>query len=186
MVFYNIFVSLFTLAEVILLVLKRSKKAEVKRRNDSRSLLFLWVTIIVCLTMGYAIARMQIGIAVDPLIADIAGVPIIIIGFIIRWIAIIQLGNMFTVDVAISRKHILKTDGVYKIVRHPSYLGLMLIITGLAILLNNVLSCIIIVIPIFLVLNYRISVEEKAIIQEFDNQYIQYQLRVKKIIPLLY
>jgi len=186
MVFYNIFVSLFTLSEVILLALKRSKKAEVKSRNDSRSLLFLWVTIIICFTIGYTIARTSIGTTVDSLKFDISGVSIIIIGFIIRWVAIIQLADMFTVDVAISSKHILKTDGLYKIVRHPSYLGLMLIITGLALLLNNVLSCIIIIIPFFFVLNYRISVEEKAIIREFENQYTQYKLRVKKIIPLLY
>lgn len=186
MVIYNIFVSLFTLSEVLLLVLKRSKKAVVKSQGDGRSLVFLWVIILVCLTVGYAIARMHIWIAGDPVIAEISGVWVIITGFIIRWMAIIQLGNMFTVDVAISSDHVLKTDGIYKIVRHPSYLGLILVIAGLAFLLNNVLSCIVIIIPIFLIINYRITVEEKALGGEFDNQYRQYKLKVKKIIPLLY
>ncbi len=183
---YDIFVSLFTLSEVVLLVLKRSKKALVKSQNDGKSLLFLWLVILVCLTIGYIVARKHTWITGGPVIAEISGVSVIIAGFIIRWIAIIQLGNMFTVDVAISSVHFLKTDGIYKIVRHPSYLGLLLIIAGLALLLNNVLSCIIIIIPIFLIINYRISVEEKALGGEFDNQYQQYKLKVKKIIPLLY
>jgi protein-S-isoprenylcysteine O-methyltransferase Ste14 len=186
MVIYNIFVALFTFSEVLLLVLKRSKKAAVKSQRDGRSLLFLWVIILVCLTIGYVIARKHIWITGDPVIAEISGVSVIVAGFIIRWMAIIQLGNMFTVDVAISSYHVLKTDGIYKIVRHPSYLGLILVIAGLALLLNNVLACIIIIIPIFLAINYRILVEEKALGGEFDNQYQQYKLRVKKIIPLLY
>jgi protein-S-isoprenylcysteine O-methyltransferase Ste14 len=186
MVIYNIFILLFTLSEVLLLVLKRSKKAVVKSRNDGRSLLFLWLIILVCLTIGYTIARTHIWIAGDPVVFEITGVSVIVIGFVIRWIAIIQLGNMFTVDVSISSDHVLKTDGVYKIVRHPSYLGLILIIVGLALLLNNMLACIIIIIPIFIIMNYRMSVEEKALGREFDNQYRQYKLKVKKIIPLLY
>lgn len=186
MVIYNIFVSLFTLSEVLLLVLKRSKKGMVKSQSDGKSLLFLWVIIFACLTIGNIIARKHIWITGDPVVAEILGVAIIFTGFIIRWMAIIQLGNMFTVDVAISSDHVLKTDGIYKIVRHPSYLGLILIIAGLALLLNNVLASIIIIIPIFLITNYRISVEEKVLEGEFDNQYRQYKLKVKKIIPLLY
>ena len=186
MLFYNIFILLFTISEVLLLVLKRSKKEVIKSRKDSRSLLLLWLIITGCLIIGNIIARKHIWISGDPLLFEIAGIILITAGFIIRWMAIIQLGKMFTVDVAISRAHILKTDGIYKIVRHPSYLGLMLVIAGLAILLNSALSFIIIVIPIFLIMNYRMAVEEKALTEEFADQYQQYKLRVKKIIPLLY
>jgi protein-S-isoprenylcysteine O-methyltransferase Ste14 len=93
---------------------------------------------------------------------------------------------MFTVDVAISSSHILKTNGMYQLVRHPTYLGLMLIITGLAILLNNWLACITMIIPIFVVLNYRMVVEEKALTGEFGDQYFQYKQKVKRIIPFIY
>ena len=93
---------------------------------------------------------------------------------------------MFTVDVAISKSHILKTNGMYQLVRHPSYLGLMLIIAGLAVLLNNWLSIIIIVIPISIVLNYRMLVEEKALTGEFGDQYLGYMQKVKRIIPFIY
>jgi protein-S-isoprenylcysteine O-methyltransferase Ste14 len=109
-----------------------------------------------------------------------------LLGFIVRWIAIIQLGRMFTVDVAISSAHQLKTNGLYSIVRHPTYLGLLLIIAGLGFLTNDVLYCTIIIVPTFFALNYRISVEEKALTGEFGDQYKDYKKRVKKIIPLIY
>ena len=54
------------------------------------------------------------------------GFPFIIGGLIIRWIAILQLGKSFTVDVAITDAASLKTDGIYERVRHPSYLGMLI------------------------------------------------------------
>jgi len=109
-----------------------------------------------------------------------------IIGFVVRWVAIIQLGKMFTVDVAIANKHILKTTGFYQLVRHPSYLGLLLIIAGLALCMGSVLSLLVVVIPVFLAINYRIIVEEQALTNEFGAQYQEYSKKVSKIIPWVY
>ena len=43
------------------------------------------------------------------------------------------LEKEFTVDVSIARNHHLKKDGLYSCVRHPSYLGLVLIVLGISI-----------------------------------------------------
>jgi protein-S-isoprenylcysteine O-methyltransferase Ste14 len=174
----------FTLSEVTLLVSRRSRKESAKKDGDKRSLLLLWITISTCLTFGSII------IAYNNwhfnFSTTTSGIVVAVIGFIIRWIAIVQLGKMFTVDVSISTAHILKTNGLYKVVRHPSYLGLILILAGIALCLNNVLSLIIIVIPIFLAINYRIRVEENALIDEFGDQYLQYKTHVSRIIPGIY
>ena len=183
---YLLFLLLFFVSEVSLLVLRRSQKAAVKSQHDSQSLLYLWIIITGCMLTGYVIARQHIWMSGNPLLSEMLGIFIIIAGFIFRWVAIIQLGAMFTVDVSISNNHTLKTDGLYKMVRHPTYWGLILIIFGLAVLMDSILSCIVIVIPIFLIINYRIAVEEKSLINEFGNQYLDYKYRVKKIIPLLY
>src|SRR6202000_316291 len=128
---------LFTLSEVLLLVSKRSKTASTKNRDDRMSLLLFWITIPVCFGMGDMIAEQSIGLPIDGHILKNAGIVVFIIGFVIRWISIFQLGKMFTVDVSISSAHILKTDGLYKIVRHPSYLGLLLIIGGISFFMSN-------------------------------------------------
>lgn len=186
MLYFNYLGLLFGGSELLLLILKRSKKSAVKTSNDGRSLPFLWIIISGCISAGSFIATRQLWGTANPEITQPTGISIVVIGFIIRWISIIQLGSMFTVDVAISSSHILKTNGMYQLVRHPTYLGLMLIITGLAILLNNWLACITMIIPIFVVLNYRMVVEEKALTGEFGDQYFQYKQKVKRIIPFIY
>jgi protein-S-isoprenylcysteine O-methyltransferase Ste14 len=145
-----------------------------------------WIIFFVSLTIGLTLSSLKIGISGDPILFKSAGTAILLIGFVIRWIGIFQLGKMFTVDVSISSSHTLKTDGLYKIVRHPTYCGLILIIFGLSLLMNNVLSIFVIMIPSFCVIYYRITVEEKALIQEFGDEYLLYKKKVKMIIPFLY
>ncbi len=184
--FSKYLVYVFGISEVLLLILKRSKHAGAKSKKDGNSLQLLWIVITGCLVAGNVIAGVYILIPIEGSAFIIIGMALTIVGFIIRWIAIVQLGSMFTVDVAISSQHVLKTNGLYKLVRHPSYLGLMLIIAGIAFLTNNVLSCAVIIVPVFLALNYRISVEEKALTDEFGEQYLEYKRKVKRIVPLIY
>lgn len=100
--------------------------------------------------------------------------------------AITQLKKAFTADVAITREHKLKTDGLYRLARHPSYLGLLLIMTGLAAGMNTLQSFFIATIPVSAALLYRISVEEKILKDEFGSGYMDYAKKTRKIIPLIY
>ena len=181
---YHYLQFLFLVSEVSLLLFRRSKSNGEKVSKDRRSLLILWLVIVLSSTIGNFIAEeysiMHIG---NYEAVMYTGMAICLIGFAIRWTAVIQLGKMFTVDVAIADKHNLKQSGLYKIVRHPSYLGLILIIVGLAICINNIATLLIIVIPSFWAINHRIIVEEQALIAEFGGQYINYKKRVSKIIP---
>lgn len=183
---YFLLVAIFSLSEVLLLALKRSKNASSKSQADKRSLLLFWITIPVCFVLGDYISDNRLGWPIDAIVFRQLGTAVFAIGYIIRWAAIYQLGKMFTVDVAIVGDHRLKNDGLYKVVRHPSYLGLMLIIVGISMFMSNALSCIVVVIPIFIVTNYRIAVEETALTSEFGNEYESYKMRVKKIIPGIY
>jgi protein-S-isoprenylcysteine O-methyltransferase Ste14 len=156
-----------------------------KVRNDGNSLLILWVTISSSMTLACVFSGNKLWLSASPNTLQIFGISLFILGFVIRWTAVFQLGRMFTVDVSISSDHILKTDGLYRLVRHPSYLGLLLILAGIFFSLNNLISCLMVV-PIFLAINYRISVEEKELLTEFGNQYTVFQKKVKKIIPYIY
>jgi protein-S-isoprenylcysteine O-methyltransferase Ste14 len=181
---YHYLQIIFLISEISLLLFRRSKSSGEKISKDRRSLLILWIVIVLSSTIGNFIAEeysaWRIGNYQNVIYT---GMAVCIIGFAIRWTAVIQLGKMFTVDVAIADKHNLKTNGLYKIVRHPSYLGLILIIAGLAICINNIASAIIIIIPSFWAINHRIMIEEQALIAEFGEQYINYKKQVSKIIP---
>jgi protein-S-isoprenylcysteine O-methyltransferase Ste14 len=177
---------LFFVTELSLLLFKRAKKSAVKNERDRKSLIILWLVIALSLSLGPFSVHYGIWAFNNYQLALIIGIIVFAIGFIIRWTAIYQLGKMFTVDVVISDTHTLKTSGLYKIVRHPSYSGLILIIGGLGVCLGSLLSFLLMFIPTFLAINYRIKIEEKALIEEFGEQYTSYKSRVKKLIPGIY
>jgi len=167
----------YAFSEFMLMLVKSSKKGSVKTRDDKGSLIFLWLTITAGFTAGFFLSK-----PVD-FFWEGLGLPLVIGGLIIRWIAILQLGNSFTVDVAITDKASLKTDGIYKKIRHPSYLGMLLVVTGFALTMSSFFSFLVLVVPVFAAIVYRISVEEKVLTGEFGNNYAIYMESTKKILP---
>jgi len=167
------------------MIAKRSTKKGSKTRNDKSSLFLLWLAIPLGLTAGFFNANYQLWDVYHQTIA-IVGLSVFVIGTAIRWISIIQLNKGFTVDVAITENHKLKTDGMYKNNRHPSYFGLILICFGLSIAMNSVISVLVISIPILLAILYRIKVEEDILIMEFGKSYTDYRLHSYKLIPKIY
>ena len=175
----------FAFSEIVLMLVKHSKIKTVKTRKDKGSMLLLWCMITFGFTGGFFLAKHDFWNPINSVIAGI-GLMLVLAGIIIRWIAIIQLGKLFTVDVSIINVAKLKTDGLYEKVRHPSYLGLLLIITGFSATMNSFYSFLVLVVPVFLAITYRISVEEKVLISEFGDSYIKFKTKTKKIIPGIY
>src|SRR4029453_1779281 len=66
-----------------------------------------------------------------------AGVVLFVAGLLLRWWAIITLGRFFTVDVTIEKDHELVKRGPFRMVRHPSYTGVLLAFVGLGLTLGN-------------------------------------------------
>ena len=176
---------LFLFSELILMLTKRSKNKSVKSRGDRGSLIILWLTIAICLTLGFNLAKFGVWSPVNYFLGFL-GLLLLFCGLIIRWTTIIQLKKEFTVDVAINQIHQLKTDGLYKIVRHPSYLGLLMILTGFSLGMNTIISFIVVMLPVFLAIIYRIKVEENLLVKTFGEEYIKYASSTKKIIPFVY
>jgi protein-S-isoprenylcysteine O-methyltransferase Ste14 len=186
MIKISIFFSfLYLVSEMMLLLTKHSAKRSAVKQKDRGSLIFMWVTICAGLTFGFTMARYNEWYVNDYFIASF-GLLMIVAGFLIRWTAIIQLKNAFTVDVAINNTHELKTNGLYSIIRHPSYLGLLMIMTGEAVSMDSLRSFIIVVLPITIAIFYRIHVEEKLLEEEFGETYKDYMRNTKRIIPYLY
>jgi|WetSurMetagenome_2_1015567.scaffolds.fasta_scaffold00551_15 protein-S-isoprenylcysteine O-methyltransferase Ste14 len=176
---------LFLLAEIILLLAKRSMKRTFAKQKDRGSLAFLWVVITLGLTAGFMLARYNNWHLINYMIAS-AGIILVISGLAIRWTAILQLKKAFTVDVAIGKDHELKNDGLYSVVRHPSYLGLLLIMTGESLAMNSLVSFFVVFMPICLAIFYRIRVEEKLLEEFFGDKYRNYKHITRRIIPFIY
>jgi len=176
---------LFFLSEFILMLLKRSGRKGTKVKKDKSSLLLFWIIIPLGITAGFFSAKYEDWSISNEWLA-ISGLSICLLGICIRWISILQLKKEFTVDVSLRESHQLKRDGIYKHIRHPSYLGLLLICTGLSLSMNSMISVLAVCLPIILVLLYRMKTEEDLLLDEFGKEYREYMKKSKRIIPLIY
>jgi len=158
------------------MIIKRSKSESVKTREDRGSMVLLWSMITLGFIGGFFLSKPA------NMFWTGFGFTFIIGGLIVRWIAILQLGNAFTVDVAITKAANLKTDGIYERVRHPSYTGIMAIVIGFGVTMNSLYSFLVLVLPVFFAVIFRIGVEEKVLIKEFGNSYVEYKSKTKRLI----
>ncbi len=173
------------LSEILLNRLLRSKSTD-KQNADKHSLSLIWITVIVTIAIAVFIApKVPFYMYTNPAFQYV-GIAVILIGVLLRLAAVASLGKYFTVDVTIRRNHRLQTNGLYSIVRHPSYFASLLSFIGFGISLNNWLSLLLIVAAVLVVFMNRIKIEEKVLIEQFGDEYLQYKKRTKRLIPFVY
>ena len=107
-------------------------------------------------------------------------------GVAFRWYSIRVLGKYFTRQVAIQPGQTVVENGPYHWIRHPSYSGALLTIFGLGLVFGNWLSLIGVIAIAFIGYSYRVSVEEKTLVEALGEPYRQYMKRTKRFIPFLY
>lgn len=97
-----------------------------------------------------------------------------------------QLGTAFSGNLGANRGSQLYTGGLYSHVRHPSYAGLLLSFFGVALAFAHpVSSAMAMVLPTAAVV-YRISLEEKVLVEQWGHGYRHYAARTKKLLPGVY
>jgi protein-S-isoprenylcysteine O-methyltransferase Ste14 len=111
------------------------------------------------------------------------GLAIMLMGMAVRFWAVATLGAAFRTTVETHNDQKVVSDGPYRLVRHPSYSGWILVCCGYGIALQNWLSLLVAVILPLAALLYRIHVEEAALVSAFGSDYIEYKKHTKKLIP---
>jgi protein-S-isoprenylcysteine O-methyltransferase Ste14 len=104
----------------------------------------------------------------------------------IRITSILTLRQHFTYTVTKIENHELIEAGLYKNIRHPGYLGQLFIFIGISMSLSNWLSVLFMIIPVLIGFSYRISVEERFMVEQMGEKYQDYQKRTRKLIPGIY
>jgi len=172
------------LASELALVWRRRASRASHTRHDRGSHLWLWAVIVGSIVAGHLAALSNVG---PRLFAGLFwrwfGAGLFAAGTALRWWSIVHLGRFFSVDVAITHNHRVVETGPYRLVRHPSYTGLLLQCAGLGVVLGTLLSLLVIILPTFLVLAHRIRVEEKALLANFGDIYAAYSRRTKRLLP---
>lgn len=179
-------VLLFTVSGIII-NLRGKKTNEIITLEDDNKTLFLFrliipLSIVISLTCYFS----GIGSIKYNTLFIYAGYFLVLAGFIIRWISFLSLGPWFSVSVCIQKDQKLKTNGLYKKVRHPSYTGLIIYYWGLGLIMQNWISILVLVIFPFIVVFIRIKQEEKVMINHFSHNYQEYKKNTSRLFPYLY
>jgi protein-S-isoprenylcysteine O-methyltransferase Ste14 len=113
------------------------------------------------------------------------GLMMVLAGVIIRLVAIATLKKNFSGLLRIREGHTLTTNGIYQWVRHPAYLGAILLFLGIPVMVSSVLGLLVMLLLVPYLL-HRIKLEEKMLIGRFGAEYEDYMRHSKKLIPYLY
>jgi protein-S-isoprenylcysteine O-methyltransferase Ste14 len=113
------------------------------------------------------------------------GVVLFILGGALRMWPVFVLGRRFSGLVAIQPGHTLETKGIYGVIRHPSYLGLLVNSVGWSLAFRSGVGLLLtaLLIPPLLA---RIGAEERLLESQFDGEYDAYRARTSRMIPGLY
>jgi protein-S-isoprenylcysteine O-methyltransferase Ste14 len=113
------------------------------------------------------------------------GVVLFAAGGALRLWPVFVLGDRFSGLVAIQPGHRLVTGGVYGLIRHPSYLGLLVNLLGWGLAFRSSVGVLLTALTIPPLLA-RIGAEEKLLRTEFGDEYDAYRARTSRLVPGLY
>jgi protein-S-isoprenylcysteine O-methyltransferase Ste14 len=113
------------------------------------------------------------------------GVALFAAGGVLRIWPVFVLGRRFSGLVAIQPGHRLVTTGVYGVIRHPSYLGLLVNALGWALAFRAGVGLLLTALTVPPLLA-RIGAEERLLRSQFGAEYDAYRARTARLIPGIY
>jgi len=165
---------------------RQRSKIKVANSSDKRSLWWLYGLITMGYALSFLIGATKIG-RIHPWNSFFAiGMILFAAGLLIRLLSIATLKQYFTYEVSKADTQKIIDTGFYRYIRHPGYLGQLMIFLGISISISNWLSILAMMIPVALGYAYRITVEERFMVETFGNNYLDYQKRTKRLIPFVF
>jgi protein-S-isoprenylcysteine O-methyltransferase Ste14 len=184
--FFNALTTAWGIGEILIALITTTREPGAKIQ-DRGTQIILWVVIIA----SFKIAEWMHGFVPVDMPGSYSwlrpvALGILILGLGVRVVAIVTLGRAFSANVATRAGQRLQRGGLYGLVRHPSYLGLELILVAFAFHTRAWACVAVILIPPTLALLYRIRVEETALRLAFGDDYDDYSHSTKRLIPGVY
>jgi protein-S-isoprenylcysteine O-methyltransferase Ste14 len=114
------------------------------------------------------------------------GLVVVWCGIALRFWSFRTLGRYFTFTVQTSSDQPVITAGPYRVLRHPSYAGVLLAVIGIGLVFANWLSLVCLTVAILGGIVYRITVEERALLEAIGEPYRQYAATHKRLVPFVW
>ncbi len=119
-------------------------------------------------------------------VAEWIGLVLFWSGISLRLWSFHTLGRYFTFTVQTSRDQPVIVDGPYRLIRHPSYAGLLLVIMAVGLFIGNWWSLVCLTGTITGGLVFRIRVEERALTRNLGDRYLSYAATHKRLVPFIW
>jgi protein-S-isoprenylcysteine O-methyltransferase Ste14 len=117
---------------------------------------------------------------------QITGLVLALLGIALGLWARVALRGKYSGHLQVTEGQSLVMMGPYRLVRHPSYAGLLLMSLGVASGYGSIVGLASIVLLVLPGLIYRMKVEEHILRKRFGSQYLDYQGRVRRLVPWLW
>lgn len=173
-----------SVAESLLLVRRRDGANTVDRGTKWIVAVAARVAIFGALLIPALAPRLRAGANDWPTFG--LGLALVLAGAALRDWAIVTLGLFFRREVTIAPGQRLVRHGPYRLLRHPSYTGLILVCAGYGLAFGSWVGAAAAVLAMALGLLPRIRVEERALAGEFGAEYADYARSTARLIPGLW
>ncbi len=175
------FITFFYLSKDIFLTgVLKVRKEKVRRKEPFYILFSAWLITIVLLIGEFVKNKPELSFW------TFVGAGLVLFGGILRIKAKKQLHRFYSFHVLIQKDHKIVKKGVYRTLRHPLMAGVILMIAGLAVMAQSTYGSLLLVVAFIPASIYYTSQEEKALIEEFKDEYLTYMNQTKKFIPGVY
>ena len=178
---YSIWIISELFGAVLIPRLRRRGATRVRRDKGSGALVIftVFLSISIAFYFGYA------GIGMLPDWAFYLGIFLMFLGVLVRQWAIAILGRFFSLTVQIVEDHKVVEKGPYRLVRHPSYTGVLITFIGLGLAVQSGGALLVLLVVFGVSFGYRMLVEERTLLSELGPDYASYMKRTKRLIPFL-
>lgn len=164
----------------------RSAKSFARGRFDRGSTALTGASFALALVLPPVLLLAGVGRISVGAVAGLVALSVGLAGVALRLWAASVLGESYTRTLLAADNQRLVTRGPYGRVRHPGYLGSVLMWAGFGVLTGD-LAIAVLLPPLFVATYlYRIAAEEKMLLEVFGERYEQYRSRTKRLVPLLY
>ena len=171
---------------VVWLISALSVKRAKERQPLAGRVLYVGLTAIVAVLLNGGIREVPLTRVVLPhtlgtaIVADV----IVLAGFVIAVWARVVLGGNWSARVTLKEDHELIQRGPYRLVRHPIYSGLLVMILGTAVLVGHVSG--LVAVPICFGGFWIKLRQEEALLTRRLPGYSEYMARTKALVPFLF
>jgi len=162
------------------------KDTKDKQSSDQFTVLLIFIMSFISVSVPITIWAYFKDNQDDFGVMSIVGIIVIVTGLILRAWSVKTLGKYFTPTIQIQRNHELIMTGPYAFLRHPSYTGAFMVISGCAIWLQTWEGFLIACIAMSIAYKRRISLEEAALGEHFGLKYRLYKDKTSMLIPFIW